>query len=110
MLTLAMNGELKNTTSPNGTTSVEACISYSDLLSGPGPQGIPVLVLEAGSSGVIVVNYTNTLGSSTQDQVYHTIYEPSANFYYYHYALVDCKTRQIRVMHDYDQVSAGAFR
>ena len=27
-----------------------------------------------------------------------------------HYALVDCKTRQIRVMHDYDQVSAGAFR
>lgn len=80
MLTLAMNGELKNTTSPYGAASVEAYISYPDLLSGPGPQGIPVLVLDAGSSGVIAVNYTNTLGNNIQDQVYHTVYEPSANF------------------------------
>ena len=80
VLSLAMNGDLKNTTSPYGSTSVESYISYPNLLSGPGPQGIPVLVLESGASGVIAVNYTNSLGNQIQDHVYSAVYEPSANF------------------------------
>jgi hypothetical protein len=80
-LSLAMNGELKNTTAPFGAVTVEAYTPYPSLLSGPGPQGIPVLVLDSGSSGVIAVTYVNALGNQIQDQqVYSSVYEPSADF------------------------------
>ena len=71
VLALAMNGELTSTTSPYGTASLEANIVFPNT---------PVLVLDGGESGVIAVNYSNTLGNQVQDLAFSAVYEPSSNF------------------------------